>query len=174
MLGSFVGPAAQHESDNQAIVHLLLLLLLLHGALNLKTSKSSKAFQVTHMSVLGQNFPISLLFCFSPPSSQHYGREGKVFLNSLKMKFHFVAILSLILILMLCLCKLIALNQHHHHHHHHHHLIIIIVIMNMCAGSWGRRMVSNTILLDSGLDAPPKLTYGRACDDDDDHHHHRG
>ena len=97
MLGSFVGPAAQHESDNQAIVHLLLLLLLLHGALNLKISKSSKAFQVTHMSVLGQNFPISLLFCFSPPSSQHYGREGKVFLNSLKMKFHFVAILSLII-----------------------------------------------------------------------------
>ena len=59
--------------------------LLLHGTLNPKISKSSKAFQVTHMSVLGQNFPISLLFCFSPPSSQHYGREGKVFLNSLKI-----------------------------------------------------------------------------------------
>ena len=84
-----LAPAAQHESDNQGIVHLtpsfstfshrgcIIVFCIVHltpnssffshhGALNPKISESSETFQVSHKSVLGHPFPISLLFGFSP------------------------------------------------------------------------------------------------------------
>ena len=84
-----LAPAAQHESDNQGIVHLtpsfstfshrgcIIVFCIVHltpnssffshhGALNPKISESSETFQVSHKSVLGHPFPISLLLGFSP------------------------------------------------------------------------------------------------------------
>ena len=84
VLGSFVGPAAQHESDNQGIVKLNPPPCTPPPSTQ-KSPNHPKPFK-SPTSVLGQPFPISLLFCFSP-SSLH--GEKYIFVMFSKIYFSF-------------------------------------------------------------------------------------